>query len=354
MKKVFLIIILLCVVFILPSCKEDYRGDFIVVEENGQIVKGKDAMDAFYEQTKNGEKLRLDYYLKFESDGEIFEESFYIKYDGTYYITNYQMFENSFNETRYKYLIYSKEEGKPDSNIAFTEYYCLANDPSHTYQVVIRSWLSAIFQDHIHDAVPFYVYREYKDGFKVGSYKAKLDGDYNITINFMNSIKYNFDLGVTSSFISDKYEINNGYVYLMFDTVTDDGVLFTDKLAFKIEQDKLIYSSAKSQTIDPMFKDGQVFYYVSKFDSIAKHKVTVIDNHGILLEPLEKEYNSSDIVQVKLQFFSGIKAGIMVNDKLIEVSSDAVVWEYEIYEFIMPDEDVIIYTTINGKTEKPE
>ena len=74
MKKVFLIIILLCVVLILPSCKKEYRGDFIVVEENGQIVKGKDAMDAFYEQTKNGEKLRLDYYLKFESDGEIFEE----------------------------------------------------------------------------------------------------------------------------------------------------------------------------------------------------------------------------------------------------------------------------------------
>ena len=43
-----------------------------------------------------------------------------------------------------------------------------------------------------------------------------------------------------------------------------------------------------------------------------------------------------------------------INDKLIEVPSDSVVWEYEIYEFIMPDEDVIIYTTINGMKEKLE
>ena len=70
MKKVFLIIILLCVVLILPSCKEEYRGDFIVVEENGEIIEGKDAMDAFYEQTKNGEKLRL------KSEEIIFIESF--------------------------------------------------------------------------------------------------------------------------------------------------------------------------------------------------------------------------------------------------------------------------------------
>ena len=102
-------------------------------------------------------------------------------------------------------------------------------------------------------------------------------------------------------------------------------MLFTNKLAFKIEQDKLIYSSAKSQTIDPMFKDGQVFYYVSKFDSNTKHKVTVIDNYGILLEPLEKEYNSSDIFSQIIYIgsvYALIKANSFVKDFMGGLSTD--------------------------------
>ena len=73
-------------------------------------------------------------------------------YNGDYYITDYQMYTNSPKKTKYKYLVYSEEEGKEGSNIEKREYYCLANNESHTYQVVMKSWLSAVLEHHIHGA----------------------------------------------------------------------------------------------------------------------------------------------------------------------------------------------------------
>ena len=97
----------------LAGCEKDYNGDYVVIEDvNGNIVKGKDAMDAFYERTKNGEKLRLNYIYKYFEDGIEKTYTFYIEYDGDYYITDYQMYTNSPKKTKYKYLVYSEEEGK--------------------------------------------------------------------------------------------------------------------------------------------------------------------------------------------------------------------------------------------------
>ena len=94
-----------------------------------------------------------------------------------------------------------------------------------------------------------------------------------------------------------------------------------------------------------------MFYYNDEYADDVKYKVNIIDNHGILIEPLDGEYKPGEVVRVKLRFFSGVRAGMNVNGELIEASTESIVWEYEIYEFIMPNEDVTIYTTINGYIE---
>ena len=96
MKKIFVVLFCLLSIFMLAGCEKDYNGDYVViVDVNGNIVKGKDAMDAFYERTKNGEKLRLNYIDKYFEDGIEKTYTFYIEYDGDYYITDYQMYTNS-------------------------------------------------------------------------------------------------------------------------------------------------------------------------------------------------------------------------------------------------------------------
>lgn len=353
MKKNLVLLLCLFSIFFLVACEQNYNGDYVVIEDiNGQIVKGKDDMNSFYERTKNGEKLRLNYIQKYFEDNEEKTYTFYIKYDGDYYVTNYQMYTNSPKETKYKYLVYSEEEGKEESNIEKIEYYCLSNHESHTYQVVIRSWVSAIWEHHILDANPFYRYELYKDGFKLGSYSCdkSLDGTGGLpTITFQNSYQYSFFFSMFSSFVGfGNYEIADGYVYLI---QKNNSSSQEKRLAFKIEENKLIFNLELSYGKSWEFEDGTVFYYNDEYSDYVKYKVNVIDNHGILIEPLDREYKPGEVVRVKLRFFSGVRAGINVNGELIEASTESVVWEYEIYEFIMPDEDVTIYTTINGYTE---
>ena len=225
-------------------------------------------MDSFYERTKNGEKLRLNYINNYYEDGVEKTYTFYIKYDGDYYITNYQMYTNSPKETKYKYLVYSTEDGKEGSNIEKIEYYCLANQEFHTYQVVHRSWLSAILEHHILDANPFYRYEQYKDGFKLGSYSSKKSLDLQgVTpaISFFNSYQYSIVYSSFSSFIDfGEYEINDGYVYLISNQITnylDEKV----KLAFKLKSNKLIFDLKKSNVDDYKFDDGTVFNYDNEY-----------------------------------------------------------------------------------------
>lgn len=351
MKKNIIVLFCIFIVFILVGCNAPvkYNGDYIVEEIEGEIVKGKDAMDAFYEQTKNGEKLELTYYRKYNIDGEEKSYSFYIKYDGEYYITNYKMYTNSPEESKYKYLVYSEEQGKDDSNIEKKEYYCLANNESHTYQVVYNSWFSAVFENHINDAMPFYDYTYYKNGFKLGSYSCNisLDGFGGFpSITFQNSYQYSFFYSITSSYIGfGNYKICDEYLYLIKTTSQSE-----EKIAFKIEKDALVFNLEKSTVESWILPDGTKFTYINEYDD-SKYKLSVVDNHNILIEPLKEEYKAGEVVTVKLQFFSGIKAGIKANDELIETSIDSKVWEYETYQFIMPNCDTTLYTTINGYIE---
>lgn len=356
MKKIFVVLFCLLSIFMLAGCEKDYNGDYVVIEDvNGNIVKGKDAMDAFYERTKNGEKLRLNYIYKYFEDGIEKTYTFYIEYDGDYYITDYQMYTNSPKKTKYKYLVYSEEEGKEGSNIEKREYYCLANNESHTYQVVMNSWLSSWMNDHINDANPFYSYEIYKDGFKLGSYSCdkSLDAYGSFpTITFQNSRKYSLFYSTISSVIDfGDYEIIDGYVYLIQKINSSSQENKETRFAFKIESNKLIFDLEKSSVDGWKFGDGTIFYYIDEYAEDVKYKVNIIDNHGILIEPLDREYKPGEVVRVKLRFFSGVRAGMNVNGELIETSTESVVWEYEIYEFIMPNEDVTIYTTINGYIE---
>lgn len=350
MKKILMMLFCLLSVLILVGCEEEnYSKDYVVIQEiGGQIVKGKEAIDEFYEKTRNGEKLKLDFVKKYFEDGIEKTYSFYIKYDGEYYITNYKMSTNSFEETKFKYLIYSEELGKEGNNVEKYEYYCLANNDKHTYQIVTRSWLSAIFEHHINDAIPFYSYAYYKDGFKLGSYSSNvsLDGFGGFpTITFQNSREYSLFYSMTSSYIGiGKYEIKDGYIYLMQgnNSNQDDPV----KMAFKIEEDCLIFNIEKSSVVSFSFADGTKFYYFDPYTSGVKFNVNVIDNHGILLEPLKDNYQPGEVVKVKLQFFSGLRPGIMVNDELIEIPT--MIDDSYVYTFIMPAKDVTLYTTING------
>ena len=356
MKKFLVVLFCLLSIFMLAGCEKDYNGDYVVIKDvNGNIVKGKDAMDAFYERTKNGEKLRINYIDKYFEDGIEKTYTFYIEYDGDYYITDYQMYTNSPKKTKYKYLVYSEEEGKEGSNIEKREYYCLANNESHTYQVVMKSWLSAVLEHHIHGAIPFYSYEYYKDGFKLGSYSCdkSLDAYGSFpTITFQNSSKYCLFYSTFSSVIDfGNYEIIDGYVYLIQKINSSSQENKETRFAFKIEDNKLILDLDKSTVNGWKFADGTIFYYNDEYADDVKYKVNIIDNHGILIEPLDGEYKPGEVVRVKLRFFSGVRASMNVNGELIEASTESIVWEYEIYEFIMPNEDVTIYTTINGYIE---
>lgn len=355
MKKILVVLFFLLSVSILVGCKKDYKGDYVVINDiSGQIIKGKDSMDSFYERTKKGEKLRLVYIEKYKEDGVEKSETSYIEYDGNYYITNYQLYANSSKiiKYKYKYLVYSCEEGMVGSNIEKYEYYCLSNNENHTYQVVMNSWFSSILEEHI-DGIPFYCYEQYKEDFKLGNYSSNLSftsgSMLRPTITFLNSHEYGFIYNMYASAIDfGKYEIVDGYVYLISNKTNSIEEEQQMRLAFKIKNNKLIFDLKMSNVDDFNLKDGTVFYYIDEYCDDVKYKVNVIDNHGILIEPLDDEYKPGDIVRVKLRFFSGIRAGIKVNDELIEVSTDGVLWEYEIYEFIMPSEDVTLYTTING------
>ena len=356
MKKFLVVLFCLLSIFMLAGCEKDYNGDYVVIEDfNGNIVKGKDAMDAFYERTKNGEKLRLNYIKKYFETSEEKTYTFYIKYNGTYYFTDYQMHTDSPKEKKYKYLVYSEENGKEGSNIEKSEYYCLTNDESHTYQVVMKSWLSAVLEHHINDAIPFYSYEYYKYGFKLGDYSCNKSLDFTgsrPTITFQNSSKYCLFYSTISSVIDfGNFEIIDGYVYLIQKINSSSQENKETRFAFKIEDNKLIFDLEKSTVSGWKFDDGTIFYYNDEYADDVKYKVNIIDNHGILIEPLDKEYKPGEVVRVKLRFFSGMRAGINVNGELIEASTEIVVWEYEIYEFIMPNEDVTIYTTINGYIE---
>ena len=80
-----------------------------------------------------------------------------------------------------------------------------------------------------------------------------------------------------------------------------------------------------------------------------KYKLTVIDDFGYLVKPLDKYYKSGEDVEVHLAFLSGPSVGININGEYIGESADTKhVDGHPVITFIMPDKDSILYTTCNG------
>ncbi len=81
-------------------------------------------------------------------------------------------------------------------------------------------------------------------------------------------------------------------------------------------------------------------------DENKKYKVTVIDNFNYLKKNLQSAYEANEKVTVYLQFLSGPRNGIRIDDinydSYIDEAGDTVV------TFYMPNHDLTIYTTRNG------
>lgn len=119
-----------------PDEPINFNGEYLVKELNGVYVSGKEALASFYHRTKRGEKLRIDFYFHYSSGSE---RKFYIIFDGEYYITNYKALTSDSEESKFKYLNYSRTDGKK-SHILETESYCLSNDITMTYEKIDESF----------------------------------------------------------------------------------------------------------------------------------------------------------------------------------------------------------------------
>lgn len=81
----------------------------------------------------------------------------------------------------------------------------------------------------------------------------------------------------------------------------------------------------------------------------GKYKLTVIDDFGYLVEPLDNYYKAGEEVEVHLAFLSGPSVGININgDYIGEDAETKYVDGHPVISFIMPNKDSILYTTMNG------
>ena len=80
-----------------------------------------------------------------------------------------------------------------------------------------------------------------------------------------------------------------------------------------------------------------------------EYKLTVIDDFGYLVKPLDKYYKAGEEVEVHLAFLSGPSVGININGEYIGENAETKhVDGHPVITFIMPDKDSILYTTMNG------
>ena len=80
-----------------------------------------------------------------------------------------------------------------------------------------------------------------------------------------------------------------------------------------------------------------------------KYKLTVIDDFGYLVKPLENYYKAGEEVEVHLAFLSGPSVGLNINGEYIGESAETIhVDGHPVISFIMPNKDSILYTTRNG------
>ena len=81
----------------------------------------------------------------------------------------------------------------------------------------------------------------------------------------------------------------------------------------------------------------------------GKYKLTVIDDFGYLVEPIDNYYKAGEEVEVHLAFLSGPSVGININGVYIgEDAETKHVDGHPVISFIMPNKDSTLYTTMNG------
>ncbi|MBP5551062.1 MAG: hypothetical protein J6X93_03275 [Bacilli bacterium] len=86
--------------------------------------------------------------------------------------------------------------------------------------------------------------------------------------------------------------------------------------------------------------------------NVNEFKLIVNDDFGIIKNKLSGSYKAGEEVEVKIQFFSGLRAQVYLDEKELELTSIEA-YEYESFVFTMPNHDAILQTTINGYT-KPQ
>ena len=81
----------------------------------------------------------------------------------------------------------------------------------------------------------------------------------------------------------------------------------------------------------------------------GEYKLTVIDDFGYLVAPLDDYYKVGEEVEVHLAFLSGPRVGVNINGEYIGENAETKhVDGHPVITFIMPDKDSILYTTCNG------
>lgn len=162
MKRIFMVITIMVCLFCFCGCTSNinYDGDYIVTIVDSEVIDGKEAMNDFYQRTKNGEKLKIIINRSYTNSQSNYSN--YINYDGEYYRTDLKLLEGDVGESKFKYLNYSQTNGN-NNHIVKTEAYCLSNDEYMTYEMILRSWLSAVLENHIFDSIPVYSINYYID-----------------------------------------------------------------------------------------------------------------------------------------------------------------------------------------------
>lgn len=87
--------------------------------------------------------------------------------------------------------------------------------------------------------------------------------------------------------------------------------------------------------------------------SRGEYKLTVIDDFGYLIEPLENYYKAGEKVEAHLALLSGPMVGININGEYIAENVETEIIDgHPVITFIMPDKDSVLYTTCNGRILK--
>lgn len=88
-------------------------------------------------------------------------------------------------------------------------------------------------------------------------------------------------------------------------------------------------------------------------DKTDEYKLIVNDDFGIILNELNDCYKEGEEVEVKIFFFSGVRAQVILDGEELKVTSSEA-GKYETFIFTMPNHDATLQTTKNDLTKPQE